>query len=140
MRKLILGAFVALLVVLGMGVGTAQAAADITKGSSCSVSANWSIAGSANFNNTSGSPSTGYVDYLVVNSPGQLGATHVTLYRADGTSIGTQAPWVRQNVPGYVYRMDPNVSNIRRVYMNPSSYTGVYCSEYSGAMNFYSSN
>lgn len=141
MRKLLWALVIAAMATLGFA-SSAEAAVDISKGSSCTVSANWSIAGSVNFNNTSGNPSHGVVDYLVVNSPGPMGAIDVRFYNVAGTQYTTGAYWLRQNVPGYVYRLDPNdrTNQIRRVVVNPSSNTGVYCSQYSSSMSFYSSN
>lgn len=146
MRRFLAIALASVVAILGLSVAPAQAAADITKGSSCSVSANWSIKGSVNFNNTSGSPSHGIVDYVVLNSPGPMSfSTNAGLifFTVGGAQYFSGNSWVRQDAPGYVYRNDPgNLANvqIRRVEMDPRSNTGVNCSDYSSWMTFYSSN
>lgn len=145
MRKLPIALLAALALIIGTST-TAQAAADITRGGSCSVSANWSITTSVNFNNTSGSPSTGSVDYVVLNSPGALytgGAAGVEFFNASGGSISTGPDiFIRDyDKPGYVYRADYDSGpGVRRVKINPKAYTGTYCSEYSSPSTIYSAN
>ncbi len=135
-------------VMLGLvSVAPAQAAADITRGGSCSVSANWSIAISVNFNNTVGSPSLGTVDYIVMNSPGSLGAFHVRYFGAVGQVLrgfgsSEMSQYRDVSKPGYVYRVDPSGDNddVRRVEINPESYTGISCSAYGDPSMIYSAN
>lgn len=118
----------------------AQAAADITRGGSCKHSEGWTTLVSVNFNNTSGSPSTGDIDYITLNSPGPLipGQTILAFYDANLTETGaTSYGWVRDldKLPRYVYRADPSgvaTRNIRRVEIDPRTNTGVWCSLYQG--------
>lgn len=132
--------------VLGLfSVAPAQAAASITKGSSCSLSANWPVAVSVNFHNTSGSPSTGEVNYVVLSSPGALdGTTDIQAYDPQGDYVSLGGlPLVRDySKPGYVYRADPTIfsDNVRRVVFNPRAYTQYFCSDYSSKATVYSSN
>lgn len=135
-----------------VGIGSAQAAADITKGGLCSVSANWDINVSANFNNTSGNPSTGLLDYVVMTSPGELNDNEFPhsvwrAYNAAGSLVtasylASGDTWHDKGVIDgkHTYRSDPNASSIRRVEIDPASYTGVYCHDYSSYTTLYSSN
>jgi hypothetical protein len=132
---------------LAMGGSSARAAADITRPGSCSVSANWTINLSVNFNNTHGSPSRGVVDYVVLNSPGpiQPSGSDVNFYNVAGQFMDQSTDWLRDfSKPGYVYRMDPELfgltDEVRRVVIDPFTTTLVSCSDYSSHATIYSAN
>lgn len=141
-------AFVAsMLAVLSLALASsAHAAADISVGDSCKVSANWTINGSVNFDNTSGSPSRGYADYAVMTSPGPLSVTYstITYYDWTGREVHGPALWTRQGsgTNPYTYRIDPNLSGIHQVRIDPEANgpTGPYCTGYSDLMIINSKN
>lgn len=130
-------------------VAPAQAAADITRSGSCNASANWQINVSVNFDNTSGSPSTGTVDYAVMSSPnfldtGSINGSSIEAFAPNGQELNLAFPmWVRDtSKPGYVYRTDPQNANVgvRRVVIDPETSTNVECSDFSSAVTIYSAN
>lgn len=144
---------IALAAVLGlMATSTnAFAAADVSVGGSCKVSANWTVTTSVNFDNTSGSPSTGSVDYAVMSSPNfmatDINNSYIQVFAGNGALLSVNfGNWVRDtSKSGYVYRTDATSANVnvRRVLVNPMTSTGisgVRCSEYSSAVNHYSVN
>jgi len=126
MGKRILPALGAALVLALAPVASAQAATDISLPGSCQLSAHWPVYTSANFNNTHGSPSRGYLDYLVVRSPGGVSAT----WSARGTSgqfIGSGFFYfVKQDSAGdYIYRANPAaMDNVRKAEITVRGGTG----------------
>lgn len=115
------------LAITGMfaSIGTANAATDITRGSSCL--AGQTISGSANWNNTYGSPSRGILDYIVLSSPVKLDVNDSswTSYdpsgnvNAAGPSLES-GPWraTTSSAP-YKYRLDPDRDNVATVRLYP---------------------
>lgn len=144
MRKIITSLLICLGLILAGGAH-AQAAADITHPGSCSVSDNWLINTSVNFNDTHGNPSRGTLDYIVVNSPGALAPFSAHWWHYLGHQSGGTSNFIRDwSKPGYVYRADPSagqvVAGTRRVQINPVAHTGISCSDYGEPSTIYSAN
>jgi hypothetical protein len=134
-KAIIMALAVAAIMVLGFG-STAQAATDISLGGSCTTTNGVNVATSANFNNTTGSPSRGYLDYVVISatvhlndvSPANPG--YWIAYNTSGTQIdsGTFPRSYTLSGGRYHYRADPNVSGVRQVLINGQSRAGSNCS------------
>ena len=101
------------LLLSSLPVGSAEAAGDISVGGSCKLSANWKVTVSANFNDTHGSPSRGFLDYVVISSPGYLIDTLYSAY--NGSYEYSRTSFSVSSGPPYVFRSDPNQENMRWV-------------------------
>jgi hypothetical protein len=137
--------FTAVVLVLGLGLGsTAQAATSISVGGICKVSANWTVNVSVNFQNTSGNPSRGYVNYIAMSSPGRLDATDddgtraSEIYLIDPTgNFVVSHSWHFVDYYGglYHYRADPDLYNISTVKVNPrTNASSTWCTDYAIAV------
>lgn len=149
-RSKLLALIVGLLTIIGLCFASApaDAATSISLGSSCKLSANWTVNVSVRYLNTHGSPSVGTVDYVVFNSPGALNLTNThstTVFKnTAGTNqdVGLGSLIRDTSKPGFVYRADTSHSpnTIRRVQFDPSSDDAHFCSFYDQPVNVYSQN
>ncbi len=114
------------------GTATADAATSITVGGSCKLSANWTVYLSARFYNTSGSPSRGYLKYVVARSDGplQISSSSSTVHyeKTNGSEYDVVLKPAGRSGGDYLYTADVKQSNVKGVWFIPiASPSGFSC-------------